>query len=392
MKQKGLILFFILCLILTLPVIGLAEDEEPAKIPDVALKDELRGMLNKGVFEDVYPSELAEFSGAIDFSGLGISDLRGLEYFVNVTSFNFSDNEITTLPSKIAQMDNLEELNLSLNNMFVLPSNIADAPNLKVLNLSGNKLSALPVRIQEMANLEELDISGNRFELLSHRLVYLHLKSFNCNYNFLDFSEGTDNKRDIDAMEVSKNKLYKDQLVKLPAISYITDNGDFKVKWRAADDLEFKDGTTAEITGYTILMDEEFIKTVEPEETEYSFGWMEGGTYLLSVSPDYSVDGYQDFPIRSYTSISAVYGQDGPYLPDGEESGDESEAGDNESVQAPDEKDETEAEPFKTVWTDDEGNQSEGLSLLTVILIGAVVLLAAGLATMIIIFLKKDKS
>jgi hypothetical protein len=139
-------------------------------------------------------------------------------------------------------------------------------------------------------------------------------------------------------------------------------------------------------------MDEEFIKTVEPEETEYSFGWMEGGTYLLSVSPDYSVDGYQDFPIRSYTSISAVYGQDGPYLPDGEESGDEPEAGDNESVQAPDEKDETEAEPFKTVWTDDEGNQSEGLSLLTVILIGAVVLLAAGLATMIIIFLKKDKS
>ena len=393
MKQKGLILFIILCLVLTMPAVGFAADEEePAKIADVAFKDVLRGMLHKGVYEDVYPSELEQFTGHMDLSDMGITDLRGLEYFVNVTSFDLSYNEIDTLPTKINLMDNLESLNLSFNDMYELPSNIADAPSLVSLNVSGNKLSNLPVRIQEMVNLKDLDISANRFEILPHRLVYLDLNSFNCNYNFFDFSEGSTNKKDLDAMNVSGEKLVSDQLAKLPAITYMTDNGDFKVKWRALDDMTFADGTRATVSGYSILMDGEFIKTVDPEETEYSFGWMEAGSYKLSVSPDYIVDGYGDFPIRFYTDYEgAVFGKDGPYLPENDEA-ETVEAATTEAVVTETNEENTEEavsdapQPAAPMV-----EEEDGLSILTLILIGAVVLLAAGLITMIVVFLKKDK-
>jgi len=386
MKHNGLILFIILCLFLAVPVIGFAEDEEPAKIADVAFKDVLRGMLNKGVYDDVYPSELAEFTGHLDFSDMGISDLRGLEYFVNVTSFDFSNNEIETLPTKIHEMENLEELNLSFNDLYQLPSDIADAPNLRVLNVSGNKLTNIPVRIQEMANLESLDISANRFEQLPRRLVYLHLTDFNCNYNFLTFEEGSDNLKYLNQMDVSGEKQYEDQLTRLSAITYVTDNGDFKVKWNSIDDIVFGDGTKATVSGYSILMDGEFIKTVDASETEYSFGWMENGNYALSVSPDYIIDEIGDFPIRSYTDISAVYGSDGPYLPDEEETA-ETSASESDNMASEDNSAKSlESEERNEVIT------QEGISVLTIILIGAVALLAAGLATMIIIFLKKDKA
>jgi len=383
MKWKGTIFVIILCLLLTLPIVSFAE-EAPAKIADVAFKNVLRGMFNKGVYDDVYPSELAEFEGEMDFSGMGITDLRGLEYFVNVTSFDFSNNEITRLPTKIGQMDNLEELNLSFNNMYALPPNIADAPNLKRLDVSGNKMKNLPNRIQEMVNLEELNIAANRIEVLPHRLVYLNLKEFNCNYNFIDFSEGTQSRKDLDNMKVSGTKKAYKQLIRLPDITYVTDSGNFIVKWREAHEVPFHDGTSAKVVGYTVLKDGKYEKTVSAEELEYSFGWMKSGQgFTLSVSPDYNVDGFGDFPIRSYTSKNARFGLDGPFLPENPEpvvlsNGD---AGESEVA----------AEPVSAEMDDEKGSFFKDMSVMTIVLIGAVALLVAGLIVMLVLFAKKNK-
>ncbi len=384
MKHNGLIFFIIiLLLVLTLPMTVFAETEEPAKIADVALKDVLRGMLNKGVYDEIYPSELAEFTGEMDFSDLGITDLRGLEYFTNVERFNFSNNAITTLPSNLYKMENLKALDLSFNDLYALPPEIADTPNLETLILKGNKLKILPTRIQEMANLRNLDISGNRFEELQRRLIYLHLDTFNCDYNFIDLTEGTISRKNLDNMEIAvKTDAYK-QLVKLPKITYTTEEGNFIVKWRTAYDVPFYDGTTAEVVGYTILLDGNFQTTVGPDETELDLGYLGNGTYEISVSPDYKVDGFGEFPLRYYTKLSAEFGKDGPFIPDNPEpvvfENPENSAGDvsTGSVQM-----ETDSD------TKGVGFLSE-MNAVTWILTAIVVLLAGGLTTMLVLFLKK---
>ncbi|MEX1308121.1 MAG: leucine-rich repeat domain-containing protein [Eubacteriales bacterium] len=387
MKHNGLIFFIIiLLLVLTLPMTVFAETEEPAKIADVAFKDVIRGMLNKGVYDDVYPSELAEFTGEMDFSDLGITDLRGLEYFVNVESFNFSNNEIDTLPSNMAVMENLKSLDLSFNNMYALPPEIADAPNLDTLILAGNKLKILPTRIQEMGNLRNLDISGNRFEELQRRLIYLHLDTFNCNYNFIDLSEGTISRKNLDNMDISGQPDAYKQLIKLPKITYATESGNFVIKWRSVYDVPFYDGTSAEVVGYTILLDGVFQETVDADVTELDLGYLGGGTYEIAVSPDYKVDGFGEFPLRYYTTLSAQFGKDGPYIPDNPEP---------EVFENPGGTTTTAADVSTgnvMVETDTDTNDSSGLdqmSAVTWILIAVVVLLALGLGTMLVLFLRK---
>ena len=384
MKRNGLILFIIiLLLVLTLPMTVFADTEEPAKIADVAFKDVLRGMLNKGVYDDIYPSELAEFTGEMDFSDLGITDLRGFEYFVNVESFNFSNNAITTLPSNLATMENLKSLDLSFNDMYALPPEIADAPNLETLILKGNKLKILPTRIQEMANLKNLDISGNRFEELQRRLIYLHLDTFNCNFNFIDLTEGTISRKNLDNMEIAVQKDAYKQLVKLPKITYVTEEGNFIVQWRKAYDVPFYDGTSAEVVGYTVLIDGVFQETVDADVTELELGYLGSGTYEISVSPDYTVDGFGEFPIRFYTTMNGTFGKDGPYIPENPEP---------VVFENPDGAASDVSSGSVQVETDmdaDSGGWLGELGLVTWILIAIVVLLAGGLGTMLVLFLKK---
>ena len=391
MKHNGLIFFIIiLLLVLTLPMAAFAETEEPAKIADVAFKDVLRGMLNKGVYDDIYPSELAEFTGEVDFSGLGISDLRGLEYFTNVESFNFSNNTVTTLPSNLHNMANLKSLDLSFNEMFELAPEIANAPNLETLILKGNKMKILPTRIQEMANLRNLDISGNRFEELQRRLVYLHLDNFNCNYNFIDLTEGTISRKNLDNMDISGTVDAYKQLTKLPKITYTTESGNFIVKWRPMYDVPFYDGTSAEVVGYTVLLDGVFQETVDADVTELELGYLGDGTYQIAVSPDYKVEGYGELPLRYYTSLSAVFGKDGPFIPENPEPVAMQDP--NKTAGSENEGESAMATGSAQVPTDTDKDAGGGLgeiSTVTWILIAIVVLLAAGLATMLILFLGK---
>jgi hypothetical protein len=393
-KHTGLIFFIIiLLLVFTLPMTAFAETEEPANIADVTLKDVLRGMMNKGVYDDIYPSELAEFTGEMDFSGLSITDLRGLEYFTNVESFNFSHNAITQLPSNLYKMDNLKTLDLSFNELYDLAPEIANAPNLETLILKGNKLKILPVRIQEMKNLRNLDISGNRFEELQRRLIYLHLTSFNCNYNFIDLSSDTISRKNLDNMDISGTTDAFNQLAKLPKITYVTDEGNFIVKWRPLQDVPFSDGSSAEVVGYSVLLDGEYQGTVDADETELELGFLGNGTYEIAVSPDYKVEGFGELPLRFYTSLSAVFGEDGPVIPENpgpevlvisENTGSTESDGDAENVTEPEV---ISAEPNETDKSSD--GALKQMSLVTWILIAIVVLLAGGLATMLVMFLKK---
>jgi hypothetical protein len=246
----------------------------------------------------------------------------------------------------------------------------------------------LPNRIQEMASLRNLDISGNRFSELNNRMIYLHLNTFNCNYNFIDLSDGTISRNILENMEVSGQVDAYKQLIALPKITYVTDNGNLVVKWSKAYDVPFYDGTTAEVAGYSILLDGVFQETVGPDETEYALGYLDAGDYDISVSPDYQMEGFEDFALRCYTTMNATYGKDGPSISENpepivlEKPAEPAATIDAAMI-------ESQAEPNETDTDKNTDGPFSQLNTVTLILLGVAILLAAGLTTMLVVFLKQ---
>jgi internalin A len=75
-------------------------------------------------------------------------------------------NKLKILPKAIAQLKNLTLLDLSCNQLNALPDSIGDLSNLTFLNLDGNKISTLPNSIGDLSNLTVLDLSRNLLETL----------------------------------------------------------------------------------------------------------------------------------------------------------------------------------------------------------------------------------
>ncbi len=80
---------------------------------------------------------------------------------VSITKLDLSWNDLTSLPSEIAQLQNLTELWLSGSEFTSLPSELVQLKNLTMLVLEANGLISLPSEIGELKNLTELWLWDN---------------------------------------------------------------------------------------------------------------------------------------------------------------------------------------------------------------------------------------
>jgi hypothetical protein len=102
---------------------------------------------------------------AIDVEDLNISNLKGIEYFTNLTELSCSDNELTSLD--VSKLVNLKILVCQDNQLHSL--DVSNLVNLQTLNCSYNCIESLDVRrlvnlqtLQcEKSNLISLDLSSN---------------------------------------------------------------------------------------------------------------------------------------------------------------------------------------------------------------------------------------
>jgi hypothetical protein len=142
-------------------------------IPDSAFKYVLLNLtsVNTNVDDEIQVSEAINFSGTLDVSGSGISDLTGIDAFTNITGLNCCCNY-------------LQNLDVS-NNL-----------SLSYLNCSSNQLNSLTTGSIPLLNLNcsinqiiNLDITGNtaltRLECLQNQLSNLNHDN-NVNLNYLD--------------------------------------------------------------------------------------------------------------------------------------------------------------------------------------------------------------
>lgn len=86
---------------------------------------------------------------------------------------NLSSNLITSIPSKIGNLINLEELYLDKNNITELPEEIGNLKKLRKIILSNNKIKNLPNNFYNLENLEIFNITCNHLEMISDDIVKL---------------------------------------------------------------------------------------------------------------------------------------------------------------------------------------------------------------------------
>lgn len=130
---------------------------------------------------------------------------------LKVTSLNLSEQKLTQLPLKIADMKNLQELNLSGNRLDLWQAMplLKKLKKLKILDLSDNELEVLPKSLGQLTNLTTLDLSRNKLSDLSieteqlKKLQYLDLD----NNNLRRFPAEINKLIHLQSVSLSHNKL-----------------------------------------------------------------------------------------------------------------------------------------------------------------------------------------
>lgn len=131
-------------------------------IPDANFKAALVGnsFINTNLDSEIQVSEASAFSDSIDVSSLGISDLTGIEAFVNITLLNCFNNSLTSLD--VSNNTALTYLNCCCNSLTSL--DVSSNTKLTYLRCSGNSLTSLD--LSNNTALVELNCDYNPFTTL----------------------------------------------------------------------------------------------------------------------------------------------------------------------------------------------------------------------------------
>lgn len=132
-------------------------------IPDPVFKNYLLKIPGVNINGDgeIQLSEANNFSAGLDISNLSITDLTGLEAFINITSFNCFNVGLTALDVS----SNLSLRTLYCNHNQLTSLNISNLSNLTILQCNHNQLNGLDLSNNSM--LRELYCIDNEMSSLN---------------------------------------------------------------------------------------------------------------------------------------------------------------------------------------------------------------------------------
>jgi hypothetical protein len=114
-------------LLITLATFSLASQAQNVTIPDANFKAYLVGnsAINTNGDAEIQVSEAAAFTGIISCNSMNITDLTGLEEFINITGLHACCNQITNVD--VSMMPNLTQIWISVNQLT--SANVANGNN-----------------------------------------------------------------------------------------------------------------------------------------------------------------------------------------------------------------------------------------------------------------------
>ncbi|XP_044217848.1 leucine-rich repeat-containing protein 40 [Thunnus albacares] len=87
-----------------------------------------------------------------------------------LSTLDLHDNQLSSLPSALGELQELQQLRLSHNQLRSLPVEVYTLKNLRSLTLQQNLLESLPEELGQLENLTELDLSNNQLTSLPSTL------------------------------------------------------------------------------------------------------------------------------------------------------------------------------------------------------------------------------
>ncbi|MEW6238565.1 MAG: hypothetical protein AB1656_24535 [Candidatus Omnitrophota bacterium] len=175
-SKKTVAVFFTLFLMLALGA-GQASAQNinnSTEFPDAqfrAAAEQFLGVLPGASFT---AADCAAKTSLFDFSDLGISEVKGLQYFTNITQLDASDNSITEFKTTtgtdyLGPLTKLWSIDVSGNLLTALELS-ASQNVIKDLKLANNSLTAITF-VAAHATIEYLDITGNNFNSVDLSLL-----------------------------------------------------------------------------------------------------------------------------------------------------------------------------------------------------------------------------
>ncbi|XP_027746890.1 leucine-rich repeat-containing protein 40 [Empidonax traillii] len=126
-----------------------------------------------------------------------------------LTVLDVHDNQLTSLPSALGQLENLQKLDVSHNKLQSLPEELLQLPRLRSLLLQHNELSHLPEGLGQLLSLEELDVSNNHLtDIPTSFALLVNLVRLNLACNQLkDLPEDLSAMKSLRQLDCTKNYL-----------------------------------------------------------------------------------------------------------------------------------------------------------------------------------------
>lgn len=179
--------------LLTLTIVLAASVEtlkaQNVNIPDANFKACLVGntLINTNSDSEIQVSEAEAFTGSINCNSSNISDLTGIEAFVNLTSLYVFDNNLTTI--NVSANTELTLLSCPKNQLTSL--DVSSNVKLENLNCTNNPIPS--INLSSNTLLEAISIQVTQItslDLSAHLLLHSVFCSFNPNLELLNVKNG----------------------------------------------------------------------------------------------------------------------------------------------------------------------------------------------------------
>lgn len=186
--------------------VNVAKDEVYVNMPSVYL----RGCVNQAIgnFWDI--GAKIPLEKALDLKTLvcdtfrEISDLRGLEEFVNLTSVDFVETKITDI-SPLRNLTNLQHVGLSRSRVSNI-SSLSGLTKLESLNLAGTQVKDVSPLIG-LENLTNLDMGENQIKDASFLLKLKKLTNLNLQNNQFEDTSSLREFTNLSSLNLYSNKI-----------------------------------------------------------------------------------------------------------------------------------------------------------------------------------------
>ncbi|MFA9372158.1 MAG: T9SS type A sorting domain-containing protein [Labilibaculum antarcticum] len=187
-------------------------------IPDANFKKALvdNAAINTDGDREISESEAEAFTGGIDLYGSNISDLTGLEYFVNITELDCSDNQLSSLD--VSKNTRLTYLYCSDNQL----SSLDISKNSLLINFecSNNQLSNLD--LNQNVSMKDINFGDNQISNMDLSML-TELKNLTCKNNQMSSLDISNNGK-ITLLSCSSNQITSLDLTKQNLLTTIECN------------------------------------------------------------------------------------------------------------------------------------------------------------------------